>query len=316
VTVQKQVFAEVTGEPGIAFLAAGFDGVLGLAFDSISVDHATPVWYNLLAQKLVPAPIFAFYLNRQNTGVGQGGELVLGGTDSSHYTGSFTYVPLTNKTYWEFGVTSMSVAGQTVCSNCRAIADSGTSLIVGPTKAVDVIQKLIGASSIYTGECQLLIDVEGKQIIQWLESGVTTEEACESINLCPGGYCVICETAMTYVQILLANNATDGEVLKALEAICKYIPGNTGERTVDCDTVPTLPTFNVVLGGRTFVLQPENYINKVTVSNGESLCVSGFMGMDMPPQIGPLWILGDVFMSSYYTVFDFGNSRVGFADSA
>jgi len=314
--VQKQVFAEVTGEPGIAFLAAGFDGVLGLAFDSISVDHATPVWYNILSQNLVSQPVFAFYLNRQDTSAGQGGELDLGGVDPRHYTGSFTYAALTNQTYWEFSVDSMTISGQSVCSNCKAIADSGTSLIVGPTVQVDQIQKLIGAASIFVGECDLIIDVEGKQIIQWLENGTTATEACEQINLCPGSYCTICKSAMVYVQYLLANNATDEEVLKALEYVCKYIPGNTGERSVDCSTVPTLPTFTVTINGKQFPLTPQQYINQITVSSGESICVSGFMGMDLPPQIGPLWILGDVFMSAYYTQFDYGNKRVGFALAA
>jgi phytepsin len=310
ITVKQQTFAEITGEPGIAFIAAGFDGILGLAFDSISVDHVTPVWNNLLTQ-IGLDPIFAFWLNR-DPNAAKGGELVLGGTNPDHFTGEFTYVPLTTQTYWQFSADKISIGGTTYCKTCKAIADSGTSLLAGPSEVVAAINKAIGATGIFTGECDQIVDDYYPEIVQYIESGVSPEEICEAIELCPGVFCDTCQTLMKYIEIALASNATSTTIQRLLEDLCEFIPSPAGESTVDCGKIKSLPNVVVTLAGKDFTLTPDQYI-LVDEAGGQQVCISGFIGIDVPAPYGPLWILGDMFLGPYYTVFDYGKSRVGFA---
>lgn len=62
--IKNQIFGEAVKQPGITFIAAKFDGILGMAFPRISVDKVTPFFDNIMQQKLIEKNIFSFYLNR------------------------------------------------------------------------------------------------------------------------------------------------------------------------------------------------------------------------------------------------------------
>lgn len=63
-SVAKQQFAEAVKQPGITFAVARFDGVLGMAYASISVAGVRPVFDTAMAAKLLPQNVFSFYISR------------------------------------------------------------------------------------------------------------------------------------------------------------------------------------------------------------------------------------------------------------
>ncbi|ETN82237.1 eukaryotic aspartyl protease [Necator americanus] len=239
-TDKTQGLACATQEPGLAFVGAKFDGILGMGWDRISVNNIPQPMDQIFANKALCAePVFAFWLNRDLNNNAAGGEMTLCGTDPAHYKGSIAWEPLVSEDYWRIKLGSVTIDGTTYTNGpVDSIVDTGTSLLTGPTDAIKKIQKKIGAFAIFNGEYE-----------------------------------------------------------------------------IDCKRIPQLPPITFNLGGQDFVLQGSDYILQVA-QNGQTTCISGFMGLDIPAPNGPLWILGDVFIGKFYSVFDNGNKRIGFAISA
>ncbi|XP_077675975.1 pepsin A-like [Eretmochelys imbricata] len=141
----NQIFGLSETEPGSTFYYAPFDGILGLAFPSISSSGATPVFDNMMNEGLVSQDLFSVYLSSNDR---TGSFVMFGGIDSSYYSGSLNWIPLSSESYWEITMDSVTMNGETIaCSGgCRAVIDTGTSLLAGPPSGISNINSYIGTS--------------------------------------------------------------------------------------------------------------------------------------------------------------------------
>ncbi|KAF8812479.1 endopeptidase [Phlegmacium glaucopus] len=229
IQINKQDFAEAVKEPGLAFAFGQFDGILGLAYNTISVNHITPPFYNMMNQGLVDSPVFSFRIGSSES---DGGEAIFGGIDPYAYTGEIDYVPLRRKAYWEVALDKIHFGGEELeLENTGAAIDTGTSLIAVPTDIAEMLNTQIGAKKSWNGQYQ-----------------------------------------------------------------------------VDCAKVPDLPDLSFYFGGKAYPLKGTDYILEI-----QGTCISAFTGLDINLPGGSLWIIGDVFLRKYYTVYDHGRDAVGFA---
>lgn len=149
--IKDQLFAEATSEPGLAFAFGRFDGILGLGYDTISVNRIPPPFYNMLDQGLLDEPVFAFYLGDTNNG--EDSEAVFGGVNKDHYSGKLTKIPLRRKAYWEVDLDAISFGDATAeIENTGVILDTGTSLIALPSTLAELLNKEIGAKKSFNGQ--------------------------------------------------------------------------------------------------------------------------------------------------------------------
>ncbi|XP_065290974.1 cathepsin D-like [Dermacentor albipictus] len=155
----------------------------------------------------------------------------------------------------------------------------------------------------YKGDITYL-PVTKKGYWQFNMDGVSVDDKA---TFCKGGCQAIADTGTSMLVAPSDDVKKINKLLGAKEA-------SPGQYLVDCESLPSLPKITFHLNKREFVLSPDDYVLKVT-QEGTTICLSGFTPMDFPPEMGPLWILGDMFIGRYYTIFDRGNDRVGFAEA-
>ncbi|XP_057212710.1 pepsin A-like [Triplophysa rosa] len=188
IAVSQQIFG--LSETEADFMAQmTADGILGLAFPSISSSGATPVFDNMMSQGLVSQDLFSVYLS---SNAQTGSVVMFGEIDSSYYSGTLNWIPLSSKTYWQISVDSVTINGQVVaCSGgCQAIVDTGTSLLVGPASDISNMNSWVGASTSQNGDAMVNCgSISSMPVVTFNINGVAFPLPASAYVSQSGSYC-------------------------------------------------------------------------------------------------------------------------------
>ncbi|KAK3844832.1 MAG: aspartic peptidase domain-containing protein [Linnemannia gamsii] len=121
----------------------GVEGVVGLGFGSVAnIKGYSTLMETMISRKNLTQPIVSIWMGRQRMGgatEGSGGAVIFGGVDTTKYVGNFTWVPIVEKSSsWKIRFEGVSIAGKSLGLSGNALIDSGTSLIIVPSKVASV----------------------------------------------------------------------------------------------------------------------------------------------------------------------------------
>lgn len=139
IRVKQQTFGLIEREEGSIFMSGNFDGILGLSFPALSAAKGhNPLMDSIMKQRRLASNTFSFYYSDR---VNEHSVVTFGEPDSSRYVGKLIWVPVTRQLYWEVAMRKMLVRGDAVgvCppeQPCRAVLDTGTSFMTGPSRDI------------------------------------------------------------------------------------------------------------------------------------------------------------------------------------
>ncbi|KAF9071798.1 aspartic peptidase domain-containing protein [Rhodocollybia butyracea] len=138
-------------------------GIMGLAFQSLSVTQSTPFWQELVNSGALTSPEMGVWLAREGNEANDvslplidgesdtpGGVFTLGGTNSTLFSGDIEFLNLQGTpSYWLLQIETLTAQSQTISlgSSQLAAIDTGTTLIGGPTDAVQNFYATIEGSA-------------------------------------------------------------------------------------------------------------------------------------------------------------------------
>ncbi|KAI8339323.1 aspartic peptidase domain-containing protein [Blakeslea trispora] len=272
----SDILTETDAMPSNGIFGIGYPG---LSMNSGKRDHLVTELFNA---KVIDEPVFSLFLNTQSA-YGKTGELLLGGTDSTRYTGQIEYAPIVNFHLGQKHVSPNVGANKTETGNNTylywAVPGQGVSTSTGYTyNAPDL--------SAYILDTGTTLTYAPKKIVESIVMSLTNHSKSTEWDAIQEIYTVSCSLAKKsnlFVEFFVSSSDT----AKSTTPMKMRVPAS--ELVIPLDDSPT--------------------------AEKATSCMFGIAPMPTGLQLtsGDTWVLGESVLRSLYTVFDLKQNRFGMA---
>lgn len=265
-----------------------------MAYPELAEQGVLPVFDNMMNQHLLKDNLFAFYLTTEAQGVES--DLTFGYYDRTKYTGEMLWYPVQFRYMYAIPLDDILINGRSlgVCGpngikkDCTVTVDSGTSFMSMPTWAFNYVPQNIPTE----GKAKPCQSQEEFGTLTWVIGGKNYEfEATEWIY--PPEAAAPQNFKMSQEPHHVPGILPTGSILTQEESEPLSI--------AQSQSVPwDLPQ----MGGA----NPKELLADAMPME----CWGTILSMDLK---NDMFLVGDIFMRKYYTVFDRQNDRVGIAEA-
>lgn len=136
-------FIAAVDETSDPFKNQPYDGILGLGLNALSMDKGFNIVNDLFAAGKLPLNLFSVALSDSGNS-----EITFGGYRPELLASEITWLPVSSDSYWQINVNDLAFDGKNtgLCDGgCKAIVDTGTSMLAGPSSLVKQLTERIGA---------------------------------------------------------------------------------------------------------------------------------------------------------------------------
>jgi pepsin A len=291
-TIKHQAFNLIAREDGFSFEKLPLEGIVGLAFPSMSASGELPFFDNVIHQKLLEHNEFAFYVD-DHGGDSSGGAVLWGGVDPDLYEGPIVLFPVSQAHYWALDLHEFRVGSE------RLHIGGGDYDVHSSSK--------VPSHNVLLAEPHFApLSPQRRSTVRKIAKNATDRKVTSAVSASAARRIpkLVVDSGTTYV--------TADPLLRA--EIATRLPDGR------CDDTAKYPhlvfTLKDVAGNfHDLDLSPREYM--ASADEGQT-CELSVMELTIPEKYGPGMVVGELFMRRYFTVFDRGSgapddARIGFA---